>query len=225
MITAEELKKVQTEIHNMIEKVGLTQNDSVYPIYDGVYDIDLYLGTIPRIMWVLKEPVDEDGGGWEIMKHIASHPDKSCRVPTWRKMIKTSYGIINHQPWNEELFRHIDRKMVKTVEKIAYINLSKMPGDKRSVDSKLKKNYSLWRNILFEQIEAYDPQIIIFGNTFKFFKEDMIGLDIEPIKIGGYLDIYERNGVLLFDAYHPSSPKFSNDCIKSIIEVSLKRYC
>ena len=166
-----------------------------------------------------------DGGGWEIMKHIAGHPDESCRVPTWRKMIKTSYGIINHQPWNEELFRHIDRKMVKTVEKIAYINLSKMPGDKRSVDSKLKKNYSLWRNILFEQIEAYDPQIIIFGNTFKFFKEDMIGLDIEPIKIGGYLDIYERNGVLLFDAYHPSSSKFSNDCIKTIIEISLKRYC
>ena len=228
-MTAEELIQAQRDIHNKIEsfaeEAGLTQNDSVSPIYDGVYDVELYLGTIPRIMWVLKEPVDEDGGGWEIMKHIVDHPDKSYRVPTWRKLIKTSYGIINHQPWHEELFRHIDREMVKTVEKIAYINLSKMPGDKRSVDSKLKKNYSLWRNILFEQIEVYDPQIIIFGNTFKFFKEDMIGLDIEPKKIGGYLDIYERNGVLLFDAYHPSSSKFSNDCIKSIIEVSLKRYC
>ena len=32
---------------------------TAYPITDGVVDVDLYLASSPKILWVLKEPVDE----------------------------------------------------------------------------------------------------------------------------------------------------------------------
>ena len=233
-MTTEDLRKAQEDIQNKILQCAkenhLTSND-ILPMYDGVYDVHKYLASSPRIMWVLKEFVDEitngkpSGGDYYVYDCFAKNKDEIRKNPTWRRMIYTSYGIAKHRRWNEMDWIKDDLSMVDILKQIAYINVSKMPGNITSDDNNIRKCYSIWRTILLKQIQVYNPQIIIFGNTFKFFKEDMIGLDIEPKKIGGYLDIYERNGVLLFDAYHPSSPKFSNDCIKSIIEVSLKRYC
>jgi hypothetical protein len=232
MITANELKKKQIEIQNRIEifaKENGLSNDIIEPIYDGVYNIDTYLSKSPRIMWILKEPVDEvengkpSGGGWMIFDPMIKDHVKSSKNPTWRRMIYTSYGIINQKAWNEMDWIRDDLSMVDILKQIAYINISKMPGNIKSEDNKIKKCYDLWHSILYEQIRVYDPQIIIFGNTFKFFKKDLLDSEVKPIKqVGGYLDVYEGNGALLFDAYHPSVWK--NDCIKIIIEIALKRH-
>ena len=66
----------------------------------------------------------------------------------------------------------------------------------------------------------YEPQIIIFGNTFKFFKKDLVGDDAEPSKrIDGVIHIYEKNEIMMIDAYHPNQKIIGRDMyVNSIID-------
>ena len=61
-MTVKELTKEQDTLRNEIDaladKEGLWTED-VGPIRDGVADIEAYLHSSPKIMWVLKEPYDD----------------------------------------------------------------------------------------------------------------------------------------------------------------------
>lgn len=67
-----ELGKKQQEIWNEMEKLAKELgNSNRSPIYDGVCDLDGYLSSMPKVMWILKEPngQEKDGiedGGWSI---------------------------------------------------------------------------------------------------------------------------------------------------------------
>lgn len=228
MVSAEELTKAQVEIHNKIDKLakenGLT-NERVAPILDGVYDADKYLFTSPRIMWVLKEPYDDFdsegkpfGGGWPL--YDAYDNKEAWKNPTWQPMIYVSYGIIHHKKWEEMDWIRDDLSMKDVLKQVAYINISKMPAYSNSKEDLIIQRYNVWRPILLEQVSVYKPDIIIFGNTFKYFKCDLLGEDAEPVKkIDGVVHVYEKDGVKLFDAYHPNQKIIGRDLyVNSIIE-------
>ena len=67
------------------------------------------------------------------------------------------------------------------------------------------------------------PQIIIFGYTFELFKNDLIGLDTEPIyRDDDFIHVYEKDGMKLLDVYHPNQRKISRGLyIDSIIKQCL----
>lgn len=234
-MTAEELRQAQKDIQDKIllcAKENKLTSDEIQPIYDGVYDVEKYLTSSPRIMWILKEFVDEvengkpSGGGYYLYDCFTKEKDEIRKSRTWRRLIYTSYGIANRRRWHEMDWIKDDLSMVDILKQIAYINVSKMPGNITSDDNNIRKCYSIWRPILLKQIQLYKPNIIIFGSTLKFFWNDpgfkkiIPGLTNEPIiKREGYLDVYKSNEVLLFDAYHPSIWK--NKCIESIIDISL----
>ena len=238
-MTPEKLKQAQKDIQDEIllcakecKKEANWASNDILPMYDGVYDVEKYLASSPRIMWVLKEFVDEvedgkpSGGGYYIYECFTKDKDEIRKNPTWRRLIYTSYGIVNRRRWNEMDWIKDDLSMVDILKQIAYINVSKMPGNITSDDNNIRRCYSIWRTILLRQIQVYNPNIIIFGSTLKFFWNDpdfkniMSGLTNEPIiKKGGYLDVYKSNEVLLFDAYHPSI--WRNKCIESIIDICL----
>ena len=227
-MTINELKAAQANIKNKIE-LWAEQNSlitpEVGPIPDGIYDAERYLSSYPRIMWILKEPYDDFtadgkpyGGGWSLYE--AYDNEEAWKNPTWQPMIYVSYGILNQQRWEDMDWIRDNKTMVDVLKQIAYINISKMPALKYSNDSDLYNYYSIWRPILFEQIDMYDPHILIFGNTFKYFKNDLIGNSVEPIKrIDGVVHIYEKGNIKIFDAYHPNQKIISRDIyVNSIIE-------
>ena len=83
-----------------------------------------------------------------------------------------------------------------------------MPAHKTSSDTLLEESYQQWQKILFAQIELYKPEVIIFGNTFKFFKEDLIGKDdLQPQfdNVGINSQLYIKDGIKMIDAYHPAA--------------------
>ena len=227
-MTRESLMVEQAEIEQKIKLCAQDNNlisSEVEPIPDGICDAEKYLSTKPRIMWILKEPYDdftEDGkpygGGWSLYE--AYDNNDAWKNPTWQPMIYTSYGIINKQRWEEMHWIKDDKSMVNILKQIAYINISKMPAHKISSDSVLYNLYSIWRPILLEQIEIYEPQIIIFGNTFKFFKKDLVGDNVEPSKrIDGVVHIYKKGEIMMIDAYHPNQKIIGRDLyVNSIIE-------
>ena len=109
-----------------------------------------------------------------------------------------------------------------TLKRIAYINISKIPGYKKSSDSCLYKQYLKWKKILFNQIELYTPNIIIFGRTFDFFKEDLQIIEKSIYTKSGKWDTntYKKNNVILIKAFHPSGK--DNDYVKSIVNAARK---
>ena len=105
-----------------------------------------------------------------------------------------------------------DDEMAGLLREIAYINLSKMPG--RSKSGNMRAEYELWRNIIHEQIEGYNPDIIIFGGTFDVMKKDLHLADCELIKTSTeeIAHFYrDKKGRLLVNAMHPDQHTISRD--------------
>jgi len=90
MMTAEELRQAQKDIQKetfLCAEECKKEGDFIEPIYDGVYDVEKYLASSPRIMWILKEPYDDftsegkpTGGGWAIYDCFT--PEKAWKCKT-----------------------------------------------------------------------------------------------------------------------------------------------
>lgn len=232
-MTITELEQAQAEIieeiYSFAERVGLS-NDNIEPIPDGVYSAEKYLLAPTQIMWILKEPYDDFdengepyGGGWNLFGAFDNDDAWSSR--TWQPMIYSMYGLFNNQKWEDMDWISDDKSMANVLKQIAYINISKIPASTATNDNSLWDKYNLWKDILSKQIAIYAPKIIIFGNTFRYFKDDLVGADTNPKKsIEGIVDLYENGGVKYLDTYHPNQKMVERGAyVDSIIEACLMR--
>lgn len=212
-----ELTKRQTEMHDKIfnhakENNLIKQKPLLMPIYDGVADIKAYISSNPKIMWILKEPYDDftstgkaRGGDWYFTEHF-----KNTNVwkdqDMWKLMIQINYAIRNNLKWKELDYIENNAEMAEELKKTAYINISKMPANTISPNDHIRTCYTIWKKILFEQIDIYKPDVIIFGYTFQFFKEDFKITDKAIPTISGQwnADVYKKDNMILIDAFHPS---------------------
>lgn len=235
MTDSNELELAQTmlenKIYEMAEQYGLSSDD-VEPITDGVYDAGKYLSSNRRVMWIMKEPYDEIvdgkpmGGGWSLPRDCFAKGD-AWSNPSWQPIIYSMYGLKNGIMWNDMNWIRDDRSMADMLQGIAYINVSKMPNRSVSDDSYIGECYEIWKNLLFEQIEAYNPDVMIFAKTFSHFRND---LGKELRKLGGISyngvlagDAYEWKGRLLLSVMHPNNRSITREIyVNSIIETICK---
>ena len=210
----------------------IKQRPKLEPIYDGVADIHAYLNSSPRIMWILKEPWHlftesgkPKGGGWKFTNHFIQYPDVWQDEKMWKLIIQSDYAIRKHLKWKELEYIERNQEMAEELNKIAYINVGKMPGYQESSPSHMQECYKKWKSIIEEQIELYNPEVIIFGNTFYFFYE-YFRINEKPIStVSGKwnTNIYMRDNRILIDAYHPSR-KGSEDSSKDYVTSIVKAY-
>ena len=226
MITAQEF--LRSEIDEIAKENNLS-SENISPIYDGVENISAYLQSTPKIMWVLKEPYDyineetkkPEGGGWNIMDGINDPKELvlTQTLPrTMQRIIYTTVGIITGKEYDDMAY-YYQPEMYKYLFQIAYINLSKMPAGTRSGD--MTGKYQIWKNFLFEQINLYNPNVIIFGNTFQYMKEDLrVNENDHIFQEKGWIDVYKKDYYLLVDAYHPgiicSTKKYVSTLVNAI---------
>ncbi len=219
-LTAEELEQAQTVIEESIydyaEKAGLS-NDKIQPITDGIYSAKLYLESPIKVMWVLKEPYDDNdengdpkGGGWSIPKDCFGSED-ALKNKTWQQIIYTMYGLFNKLSWKQMEYIRDNKAMGEVLKQIAYINISKMPAQTNSSEAPICSYYKKWKQILWKQIDLYKPDVIVFGYTFEYFRNDFfnsenaIPLKKYEIEDIDYLDVYKKDKLLLLDTYHPNA--------------------
>ena len=210
-MTAEELRieqnKLTDEIYKFAKENGLTIDGELEPITDGVADSEAYIESNPKVMWVLKEPYDEIedgkpyGGGWSIVDDCFASIEKRSIAPTWHSIIYIMYGVRHNLKWDDIDYLSQDKSPAKVLKEIAYINVSKMPNKSETKDADLWDFYNLWQEILWKQIIVYNPDIIIFGNTFHLFKNDLsVRGNLKEISSNG---VWSWNNKLLLAAYHP----------------------
>ena len=162
------------------------------------------------------------------MKSGNAGDKKKFNTPTWLPLIYILYGI--HKGQERVEYRDMpkaDMKMVDLLKQSAYININKMPGD--TVSGNMRSEYAIWRDIILKQIEAYNPDIIIFGGTFDVIKKDLSLLGRDPIAKTSTEEIahfYKDNkDRLLVNAMHPAQRHISWDFYVDEIVDKLRKLC
>lgn len=171
MITTEQIASRQKAIEDKIYQRHLT-NDC-QPVFDGVSNPIEYLNASSKILWILKEPYDDfengkpKGGGFRMLNVMNDMRHKGKFSLTFRRIAQVSFGILNNAPtWNHICAQNIST-LSEVFDKIAYINVKKTIGGKVSPDPVVRKAYQSDRDILMEQLTIINPDIIIFGGTYK----------------------------------------------------------
>jgi hypothetical protein len=200
-----QLETLENEVNAELETIAESGTPGSEPITDGVVDIDLYLSSSPKILWILKEPVDEvingvpSGGGWSLTKHILAE-GKFGNKPPFAPMAYVAYAVFHDFPkWSGIKYVTEDLEVRESVKRIAYINVSKMPAHTTSGGTDLTDCYRRNRHILLKQIE----DIIIGGNTLRLFFADL-GINAAQFTTQGSADFCIKENRLYIDAYHPS---------------------
>lgn len=207
----------------------------VEPIYDGVVDAEAYLASKPRIMWILKEPYDDfddkgtpQGGGWTMFMDFgagdtlanALNRNAALRNVTYASYAiqsgATSYSVL---PWITDAPKEYER----AIKSIAYANIGKMPGQTTTPADHLQKICKEWKNILFRQIELYDPEVIIVcgTDTLQALNKDL-GLDLsQPARTVTHgkavVDIHNWRGRRIVWAPHPAAHIRPEDWVDAVI--------
>lgn len=234
-MNAQELKKAQQEITDAVYahaiELGYDKN-VIEPITDGVCDFEGYLKSNPKVMWILKEPNGQfsdgeiEGGGWSIVEHsFRNDLEGVAKQPTWQKIIYVMYGYLNGCKYEDMDYIRDNQEMAKVMQSIAYINVSKMPGQRKSNPDNIEWCYQQWKPILQKQIETYAPNVIIFGNTFEHFRGDFETKGLEQLEgCPGWIDLYKSEGRLMFAAYHPLQRGGDKEYIDTLIDTLNKYY-
>jgi len=183
------------------------------PIYDGTVDLEEYLSSPLKILWILKEARDNKegvaGGGWSVTKCIIPRDIATGKI-SWlhARMACITYSVRNNYvPWSEKW--GADSKVPESLKSIAYINVSKLPGRSKSYYAYIKYCYEKNRDILRSQINAYDPDIVICGNVLNLFFSDF-GLNNQDLQPQGSAAFSFKNGRLYINAFHPSYRRIKN---------------
>jgi hypothetical protein len=207
--------------------MGLKDGHS-FLIPDGVVNLSRYRLAWPKMLWILKEPYNDSkggevGGDWSLtdMLNEGKYNDKSPYAP----IAYITHSVFSgFKPYKKLPSVARDEDVRKSVKNIASINVSKFPGKSQSNTRPLKEAYAKYKELLFRQIELFDPNIIIFGGTISLFKSD---LHLEG-KFGKRESAHylKSNGKLYIQANHPSQRNtvdkllYVNDIVKIV-----KDYC
>ena len=109
-----------------------------------------------------------------------------------------------------------DRK--KYLAPISVINLKKTPGKAKSNNSEIDKFAKEDREYIKNQVEIYNPDLIICGGTGDMFIKNILDLDSESwTYVSKYLRYLIYNDKLIVDTYHPACRKRKKDLFENIV--------
>ena len=193
------------------------------PIYDGIVDLNTFISSKTKILWILKEVNSEDDeGDWSLRETIQNLKTEKGFKRGWGKtfssIVYVSEGILNDSVWDDIPYEYNDPNVIDVLKNIAFINLKKVAGVSKSNPKELYEAYQNYREILIKQVDLIDADITIFGGTYLYFKNDFKS---DNVKRFGSCNIFQIGDKIYIDAYHPqyigiTREIFFNDIISAI---------
>ncbi|WP_069648988.1 hypothetical protein [Caloranaerobacter ferrireducens] len=132
-------------------------------VSDGVVCEDSYISAKIKIVYILKEVNDIDGGNWDLREFVRN----GARANTWNNITRWTLGIINIDKelcWDEIENITIEQRK-KYLKSICVINLKKTPGNYVCNEDELCRIAKEDKLYLKKQISLYDPDLIICCGT------------------------------------------------------------
>ena len=178
--------------------------DSEGFVADGAVCGDTFESANTRIVFLLKEVNDPGGGNWDLREFLRD----GGRGATWNNVTRWSRGILALPQllrWKD--IEGIDETArIRTLRKIAAVNLKKMPGGAAVDVAELRDFVTKNREFLRLQLELYRPHLIVgcgceVTEVFfdKVYPEPMWRRSVRGT---WYCEI---DGVLYLDYYHPNA--------------------
>ncbi|MEA5028578.1 MAG: hypothetical protein VB056_06820 [Sphaerochaeta associata] len=190
---------------------------------DGIIDGDSYWSDDDyQIAWVLKEPYFSDET-IPIREILGYRPVNNRTI---QRVAFATYGI-HYDTYFEDIPNiNQDSDVADELQTVAWININKEGGNTTSQYWKLKQAYNNNRYLLLGQLQAYEPEIVIFGGTFNLFWHDLIGelgLTLQKLDftdVDDACDCYvdgSDSSVLYIEAEHPGVRSDTGEYVDSII--------
>lgn len=227
-ITPETIRQSESLIKDKVDRLLIDPSEKSEPIYDGVVDPSLYCSASAKILWILKEPWDESdrsGGGWSIVRDLLKNKtSEMAKGPTFQPIIYVTYGILNRiWSWSDMDYIRDEPTMADILHSIAFINVKKLPGLKKSHDGEILNAYELSRDIILQQIAAYSPDYVIGCRPHMAAIMADHGASSNDIQIHGSAKHFTRDQTKFFDVYHPAQRMVKRDrYINDILSVVQK---
>ena len=212
------------------------------PVDDGCVSANRndYLSSALKILWVLKEPNGEEGVatykgvGWNgdpqrkrVYWDINTDPSRfATNANNHRFCLKyiawVSYGILHGCEPVENAYGDISGHAIEVFKQLAVIEIGKTPGKSQTSDVRCCKLIHTWGDIVVEQIQFYDPDIVIVGmsrHCFGEFAKKFAGIhqeckDFSPARL------YSWKDRALINCPHPSWRRnktvWANSIIKTV---------
>lgn len=177
---------------------------------DGIVDPCRYGAGIDgekklRVLWILKEPHDEEQSYSSILDGLRKQADEgtvwNTYWPTWRKIAQTSCGLLKEgQTWSEWSG---DRRLLSSVlRSIAAINVKKTGGGSRAKWPELVRAFTENEEQLRVQVAEAQPDLVVGGNVLGLFREWFgRGWPVNPTR--ERFDSWAHDGAVWVHAYHP----------------------
>lgn len=170
---------------------------SLYPnknlVKDGIANIDKFNKISPKILWILKEAVDEDKTAWDLCEFmnetVTTYPKWYA---TWKLIIQISYALINNIFDYDKI--PTATKIENITSYIALINIKKEAGTTKSKQKEINKCYLQTKDILLKQIIDINPDIIL----------NCSGVNIL------YKDLKSKTKGIITNIYHPAQRKLTH---------------
>lgn len=182
---------IQKEIHKVITdytRLHPIAECGLQPILDGLTNPEMYAKAPIKIMFMLKEAYDYDkktrtigSGGWNHTDYLNDKGEYDyniiTEVKTHQRVSMIATGILRGLSYDNPQRKVLTEfEVLSDFKSLAWINVGKFPAPDgvSTSPARLRTVYNYWKEILFRQIEEYTPDVIIFGNTFSVFKNDLM---------------------------------------------------
>ncbi len=201
-------------------------------IEDGIANIGKYVGTWPKVLWILKEAYNEAeggeaGGDWS-MARVLNEGKYGDDWRSLRPIACVTHAVLSGFLKYKELpSLSSDEKIRKSTQGIAYINVSKFPGKSGSTYAPLKAVYEQYSDLLLRQIALFEPNVLIFGNTIDLFRSDLhLSKEYNKDEQRESARFKIKDDKLYIQAYHPSQRNTTDKVlyVNDLVAI-IKKYC
>lgn len=170
-------------------------------IEDGIIDINLWEKTDNKILFILKEAYGDYGD----LCRLIRDEWKGAKYKIWWTVSYWLYALQKMEgnsipvfPKDEAQFNECSNYLLSS----AVVNIKKSNGRESSDYDDVLKYAKEDGNMLKEQITLINPDIILCGNTFDFFKEFWAEA-IHPVSDTDF--IYKTKHCVVIDFWHPAN--------------------
>jgi hypothetical protein len=174
-------------------------------VSDGVIDEPHYHEAPLKLLFLLKEVYDEEGGDWDLRDVLL----KSSQWQTWNNIARWTFGLLSKpsfSPWigvpeaNAAFRDHWLRYVVA-------VNLKKTGGGSSSVKLQLIDTVRQDREFLRRQLSLYKPNVTICCGTGEYLPLFLDSNEIDKWHSTSNGTIYARTQLLgtLVSFYHPQA--------------------
>ncbi|MDR1838236.1 MAG: hypothetical protein LBQ93_01425 [Treponema sp.] len=221
MSAKDDFLRQQNELDEEISKIW------EHPHFDGIADYELYNKARVKLLWILKESSNTNGGN--ARDFFLNVKDYS---PYWQNtfanIMCVAYGILDGDkdyseipPLDKDECRIKDSAGAIVLDEIAIININKSGGGKITLPGKLNREYKRAgvKEFLLKQIEFISPDIIINSHgVYQFFLDQTNGNEIKKIHAEEYA---VNNNRLIIWTSHPNraEPKSYSNNILNIVSL------